>query len=609
MNRNNKKILTIILALMMLFTTLSPVFPGAEGGYAVSQDDLEGDIFPYIPYETNSEAEQKSLEDDASDFDAFYVPIEPLNMRTITFNFNGNGQANTTRGVTLGMTWAQFRNTGTDPRPPANPTRTNHIFAGWFNTSAASGGTNLTAMSGSISANHTFWARWTPVRTITFNPNGGTPATATRSIPNGTTWNTFRAMPTSTGIPNDPTRSGYSFLGWFNTSAASGGTSIWAMSGTAGITSNHTFWARWSPTSRTITFNGNGGTPATTTRTIPHNTAWSTFQSMPTSTGIPNNPSRAGHSFVGWYNTPALTGGMRVTNMSGNITINHTFSARWQLNVPTITNPSTNGQQIQSQNLTVRWDSLPGATYDFSMRNLTTDEVPLRNVVVSGTSFVVSQALLIPGHEYRIAVRAQAGGLERWSERTFRVEPLFWHSDGNWVGFWPNSVTTGPAQLRGTTPSNFNLSSRIAESRHGWAVALDIPIGTATHANANIQTYGGSLEAMREASGIGGSWDGLTIYSDRTLVQTAITTDGRSVSIYRFSGQARTFVTYSRLIRNFTTDEVRFITVHEHGHALGFRGHAPNTSDAMFASLQPTSNGNISANEARHLRQIYHMFR
>ena len=95
---------------------------------------------------------------------------------------------------------------------PANPTRSGHTFAGWFTTSAASGGTQVTANT-VVNSNVTFWARWTalPIVTVTFNLNGGTSAQPQPiRIPRG--------YPLDR-LPGVPTRPGHTFRGWFRRGA------------------------------------------------------------------------------------------------------------------------------------------------------------------------------------------------------------------------------------------------------------------------------------------------------------------------------------------------------------------------------------------------------
>jgi len=72
---------------------------------------------------------------------------------------------------------------------------------------------------------------------ITLNPNGGSvsPTSINRSI-----GSSFGALPT-------PTRTGRVFIGWFDTSATSGGTRI---TSTTIVPSSVTLWARWNDPSR-----------------------------------------------------------------------------------------------------------------------------------------------------------------------------------------------------------------------------------------------------------------------------------------------------------------------------------------------------------------------
>ena len=71
-----------------------------------------------------------------------------------------------------------------------------------------------------------------PTYTVTFNANGGTCSTASKSVKYSSTYGT---LPT-------PTRSGYNFDGWYT--AASGGTKV-SSSTTVTATDNHTLYAHW----------------------------------------------------------------------------------------------------------------------------------------------------------------------------------------------------------------------------------------------------------------------------------------------------------------------------------------------------------------------------
>jgi uncharacterized repeat protein (TIGR02543 family) len=226
----------------------------------------------------------------------------------VTLTFNGNSGAPASSQIT--------RQTGTAIGTlPANPTRAGYTFAGWFNTAAATGGTQVNANTIVPNANTTFWARWTPNAnvTLTFNGNSGAPATTQITRRVGTAIGT---------LPANPTRAGFTFAGWFNTSAATGGTQITA--NTAVPNANTTYWARWTPNaSVTLTFNGNSGTPATSEIVRQIGTAIGT---------LPATPIRAGYTFAGWFNTAAATGGTQITINTIVPNSNTTYWARWTPN-------------------------------------------------------------------------------------------------------------------------------------------------------------------------------------------------------------------------------------------------------------------------------------
>lgn len=84
--------------------------------------------------------------------------------------------------------------------------------------------------------------------TVTFDTNGGTVSTTSKTVTNG---EAYGSLPT-------PTRSNYKFDGWFT--SATGGTQV-TSSTTVNLTANQTLYAHWTISySYTVTFNANGGT-------------------------------------------------------------------------------------------------------------------------------------------------------------------------------------------------------------------------------------------------------------------------------------------------------------------------------------------------------------
>ena len=150
--------------------------------------------------------------------------------------------------------------------------------------------------------------------TVTFNANGGSCSTASKSV---TYAGTYGTLPT-------PTRTGYTFAGWFT--AASGGSSV-ASGTTVSITANQTLYAHWTANTYTVTFDKNGGnTPSPASKTV---TYAGTYGTLATCT-------RTGYTFAGWFT--AASGGTQVTSgTTVGITDNQTLYAHWTANEYTVT--------------------------------------------------------------------------------------------------------------------------------------------------------------------------------------------------------------------------------------------------------------------------------
>lgn len=141
------------------------------------------------------------------------------------------------------------------------------------------------------------------VITLTLDPNGGNVNQATVNITGPTVGN---VLPT-------PTRTGYTFAGWFD--APIGNTQVLP---TTVISNSATIFARWRVN---ITFDPNGGTVSPTTAI---RTAGTPASALPTPTA---GPDRRGYQFDGWR----LPNGELLTNTCVVLNEHHTLQAAWSM--------------------------------------------------------------------------------------------------------------------------------------------------------------------------------------------------------------------------------------------------------------------------------------
>ncbi len=126
-------------------------------------------------------------------------PSTPTPTATFTVTFNSNG------GSAVAPQTVQSGKTATKP---IDPTKTGYTFDGWYSDSALTKSFDFTTQ---ITANITLYAKWkddsVEAYQVTFNSNGGS-AVASQTVENGKT----------VTRPDNPTRSGYEFEGWYKDS-------------------------------------------------------------------------------------------------------------------------------------------------------------------------------------------------------------------------------------------------------------------------------------------------------------------------------------------------------------------------------------------------------
>jgi uncharacterized repeat protein (TIGR02543 family) len=216
-------------------------------------------------------------------------------LATVTFNTDGGSAAPDPVTVTSGTTLGS--------KMPSNPTRTGHTFGGWY--TEKDGGDPFIA-STEVTADITVYARWIINQyTVTFNAAGGSPDTQTVTV----NYNT----PLGALLPV-PTKDGYTFGGWYTAANGSGDPFIAATP----VTADRTVYAKWTINTYTVIFNADGGTPATQTRQVNHD---SQIGALPV-------PTRNDwDTFGGWY-TGQDGGGTEFTEDT-KVTANLTVYAKW----------------------------------------------------------------------------------------------------------------------------------------------------------------------------------------------------------------------------------------------------------------------------------------
>ena len=241
---------------------------------------------------------------------------------------------------------------------PSNDAQYTYTFQGWY-TAANGGGTkvgsSLTLETPSVTGAATYYAYVTRAvnrYTFTFNANGGSTPSSSSITKNYN--EAIGTLPTcSRAADNTYT---YAFAGWFDTAASSSGTQLTT---TTKVTSNKTWYARWTATYKnyTVTWNGNGGTPSKSSSSFHYNDALGT---LPTAT-------RTGYTFKGW--STSANGSVNVSTTT-KVTGNVTYYAIWQINSYTLTVTAGTGGTVSgggtyNYGATATLKATPSAGYHF----------------------------------------------------------------------------------------------------------------------------------------------------------------------------------------------------------------------------------------------------
>ena len=232
--------------------------------------------------------------------------VAESDFETYTVTFDSNGGSDVAPATDLAE--------GTTVKQPSNPSKTGYTFAGWYTQSDFSG-TAWNFATDKISAKDTtLYAKWTVNSyTVTFDSHDGS------VVPSATTdFGDFVIE------PDAPTKTGYTFAGWFTASDVTG--SAWDFTTYEMPAHDITLYAHWTANQYGITYDLAGGVNDI-----------SNPSSYTYGTGVANFAlaTKTGYTFVGWFD--AASGGNAITEITTTDIEAKTLYAHWTANQNTIT--------------------------------------------------------------------------------------------------------------------------------------------------------------------------------------------------------------------------------------------------------------------------------
>ena len=198
-------------------------------------------------------------------------------------------------------------------KEPVNPVRSGKQFVGWYSDN----NTFLNKWnfgSNAVTEDITLYAKWvdidqtdTVTHKVSFDSRGGSVTPATQTVKDGE----YATEPTGDEIP---TKDGYIFRGWWkdNNNAF-----VWGP-----IHNDETAYAKWvkvndpdnPPTTITVTYDSNGGSPVGTQ-----------VIQKGTTPPRPDDPMMIGYKFLGWFDASGVEYDFRTA-----LDTNTTFTAHWE---------------------------------------------------------------------------------------------------------------------------------------------------------------------------------------------------------------------------------------------------------------------------------------
>ncbi len=362
------------------------------------------------------------------------------NKNTLVFDANGGS------GSMSNMTIA----TDSQAKLTSNAfTRDGYTFKGWATSKSGNAVyTNGASYTMGTNSTYTLYAVW-QVNTydITYVLNGGTNNT------NPTTYTVEQEFSFKA-----PTKTGYTFAGWYSDSTFSNKVTGISL----GTTGNKTFYAKWTANENTLVFNANGGSGSMSNMTIATDS---------TAKLTSNAFSKAGYTFKGWATSK---GGSVVYSDGASYTMgtnsSYTLYAVWEANKNTLVF-NANGGSGSMSNMTIATDS----TATLKSNAFTRD----------GYTFVGWATTKDGSVKY-----ASCAGYVMGTESTYTLYAV-WQKNINGLMFNGNGATSGSmSSMEIATGETVSIPNN-SFIRNGYTF-----IGWSTSANGNVVYANGASYTM-----------------------------------------------------------------------------------------------------------------
>ena len=210
------------------------------------------------------------------------------------------------------------------------PTKAGYEFKGWFTTSTFEDETDLNSISAGSIGNIEIYAQWQIIYIISYT-------TYDENVDNSANRTSF-TIETETFNIEDVSRTGYTFIGWFDSENFETANKIECIE--KGTFQNITLYANWQIINYSITYNTNGGTLSGSQKTT--YTILDEFDF--------EIPTKAGYEFNGWFTTSTFENGTDLNSISAGSINGIEIYANWQIINYSITYNTNDGTLSGFQN-------------------------------------------------------------------------------------------------------------------------------------------------------------------------------------------------------------------------------------------------------------------